>query len=83
MWPPMGLLYSKLYIDFDPGQWEQVANDPVSFRTRAEGITLDVEDTSHKPYRLVFKEGGRVSIMRVTGKYRILWDDDDASVQRQ
>lgn len=73
----MGLLYTKLYLDFDSDQWEQVANDPVTFRARADGTTLDVDDTSHKAYRLVFREGGTVSVMRVTGKFRIRWDEDD------
>ena len=73
----MGLLYTGLYIDFDSTQWQQVSNDPVRFCALSDGVALDVEDTSHKSYRLVFKKDGAVSVMRVTGKFRITWDDSD------
>ena len=72
----MGLLYTKLYLDFDPGHWEESATDPVTFRARADGAVLDIDDTSHKAHRLVFRKGGTVSVMRVTGKFRVRWGED-------
>ncbi len=77
----MGLLYTKLYMDFDSAQWEQVSNDPVKFRARTDDVPLDIEDTSHKPYRLIFKKGGTVDVLRVTGKFRVTWSNDDATLQ--
>lgn len=76
----MGLLYTKFYLDFDSSDWKQTANDPVEFQTTTDSVTLDIEDTSHKPYRLTFKNGGKIRILRVTGKFRITWDNDDIIV---
>ena len=79
----VGLLYTKLYLDFGDAEWEQVASDPVVFRARTDGVVLDIEDTSHKSYRLVFGAGGRVGVLRVSGKFRIPGDDDDDGVSLQ
>ena len=48
----MGLLYTKFYMDFDEGEWKQISNDPVVFQTVKESVSLEVEDTSHKFYKL-------------------------------
>lgn len=73
----MGLLYSKFYMDFDEDEWTQISNDPIVFQTTKEGVTLEIEDTSHKSYKLNFKEGGKIQMFRVTGKFRLTWDDKD------
>lgn len=73
----MGLLYTKLYLDFDSEEWQQTSNDPVMFKARKKDIFLDIEDTSHKTHRLVFKQGGAVGVLRVSGRFRITWDEDD------
>ena len=72
----MGLLYTKFYIDFDEDDWKQTSNDPIIFQTVKETI-LDIEDTSHKSYKIKFKEGGKLQMFRVTGKFRLTWNDDD------
>lgn len=77
----MGLLYTKLYLDFDSSEWEQTSNDPAMFRAKTKDVSLDIEDTSHKAYRLVFKKGGAVSVLRVSGKFRITWNEDDVLPQ--
>lgn len=73
----MGLLYSKYYMDFDEDEWKQVSNNPVVFQTIKEGVSLEIEDTSHKSYKLNFKQGGKLQMFRVTGKFRLTWDDED------
>lgn len=73
----MGLLYTKFYMDFDEGEWKQISNDPVVFQTIKDSVSLEVEDTSHKFYKLHFKEGGKIKLLRVTGKFRLIWDDED------
>ena len=73
----MGLLYSKFYMDFDEDEWKQISNEPIIFQTIKENVTLEIEDTSHKSYKLNFKEGGKIKMLRVTGKFRLTWDDDD------
>ncbi len=73
----MGLLYTKFYLDFDPAEWSQTSNDPVEFQATSNGISLDIEDTSQNTYRLRFRNGGKVRVMRVTGRFRITWNDDD------
>ena len=73
----MGLLYTKFYLDFDSDEWKSVSNEPIVFQTIKEDVTLDIEDTSHKSYKLHFKEGGKIQIFRVTGKFRLTWNDDD------
>ncbi len=73
----MGLLYTKFYMDFDKEEWKQISNEPIVFQTIKDGVTLEIEDTSHKSYKLNFKEGGKLNMFRVTGKFRLTWDDED------
>jgi len=73
----MGLLYTKFYLDFDDDQWKQISNDPIVFQTLKDDVTLEIEDISNKSYKLHFKEGGKLNMFRVTGKFRLTWDNDD------
>lgn len=73
----MGLLYTKFYMDFDDGEWKQLSNNPIVFQTIKNNVSLEIEDTSHKSYKLNFKEGGKINMFRVTGKFRLTWDADD------
>lgn len=73
----MGLLYTKFYMDFDDEDWKQISNDPIIFETNKQGVNLEIEDTSHKLYHLRFKKGGRINTLRVTGKFRLTWNNDD------
>ena len=73
----MGLLYTKFYMDFEEEEWKQVSNDPVIFQTVKNRVSLDVEDTSHKFYKLQFKKGGKLKLFRIAGKFRLVWDDKD------
>jgi len=73
----MGLLYTKFYMDFDEEEWKQISNDPIVFQTIKDDVILEIEDTSHKTYKLNFKKGGKLKMFRVTGKFRLTWDNDD------
>ena len=73
----MGLLYIKLAMDFDENDWKQISNNPIVFQTQKDNVSLDVEDVSHKSYKLVFKNGAKFHMFRVTGKFRLTWNDDD------
>lgn len=73
----MGLLYTKFYMDFDEVEWNQISNNPIVFQTIKDDVTLEIEDTSFKSYKLNFKEGGKLKMLRVTGKFRLTWDDED------
>jgi len=73
----MGLLYTKFYLDFDNDQWKQISNDPIVFQTIKKDVGLEIEDISHKSYKLHFKEGGKLNMFRVTGKFRLTWNDED------
>ena len=73
----MGLLYTKFYMDFEDAEWNQISNDPIVFQTIKDGVSLEIEDASHKSYRLNFKNGGKIKMFRVTGKFRLTWDDGD------
>ena len=66
-------------MDFDGEEWMQVSNNPIVFQTVKKDVNLEIEDTSHKSFRLNFKKGGKLNMFRVTGKFRITWDDDDIS----
>ena len=72
----MGLLYTKFYMDFDENEWNQISNDPIIFQAK-DDVSLEIEDTSHKSYKLNFKQGGKIQMFRVTGKFRLTWDDED------
>ena len=73
----MGLLHTKFYMDFDEDDWKQISNDPIIFQTLKDGVSAEIEDTSHKAYKLVFKKGGKLHMFRVVGKFRLTWDDND------
>ena len=73
----MGLIYTKLYMDFDKPDWTQISNDPIVFQTIKDDVTLEINDTSLKSYKLNFKKGGKLNMFRVTGKFRLTWNDDD------
>ena len=64
-------------MDFDEGEWKQVSNDPIVFQTIKDDVSLEIEDTSHKSYKLNFKKGGKLNMFRVVGKFRLTWDDED------
>ena len=73
----MGLLYTKFYMDFEDEDWKQISNNPIVFQTTKDGVSLEIEDVSHKSYKLKFKESGKIHMFRVTGKFRLTWDDED------
>ncbi len=73
----MGLMYTKLYIDFDEEEWKQISNDPIVFQTIKDDVTLEIENTSLKSSKLNFKNGGKLNMFRVTGRFRLTWDNDD------
>ena len=64
-------------MDFDEGEWNQISVDPIVFQTIKDNVSLEIEDTSHKSYKLNFKEGGKLNMFRVVGKFRLTWDDED------
>jgi hypothetical protein len=64
-------------MDFDNDEWHQISNNPIVFQTVKNDVSLEIEDTSHKSYKLLFKEGGKLHMFRVTGKFRLTWDDED------
>ena len=73
----MGLLYTTFYMDFEEDEWKQISNNPLVFQTIKDDVTLEIEDISHKSYKLNFKKGGNLNMFRVTGKFRLTWDDED------
>jgi len=73
----MGLLYTKFYLDFNEEEWKQISNDPIIFQTIKEDVSLEIEGTSQKSYKLNFKKGGKFKMFRVTGRFRLTWDDED------
>lgn len=73
----MGLLYTKIYMDFDKPDWEQISNNPIVFQTIKDDVVLEINGTSLKSHKLNFKKGGKLNMFRVTGKFRLTWNDDD------
>ena len=73
----MGLLYTKFYMDFDGNDWTQISNNPLIFQTKKDNVSLEIEDTSHKLYKLIFKNGAKFHMFRVTGKFILTWNNDD------
>jgi len=73
----MGLLYTKFYVDFDDQDWKQISNNPIVFQTIKDDVTLEINDTSQKSSKLSFKKGGKLNMFRVTGKFRLTWNEDD------
>jgi len=75
----MGLLYTKFHLYFDEEEWNQISTNPIVFQTIKDDVTLEIEDTSHKSYKLHFKKDGKLEMFRVTGQFRLIWDDEDVS----
>lgn len=73
----MGLLYTKFYLDFEDTEWKQVSHEPVTFESIVDDVTLEINDTSQNFYQLKFKKGGKIQVLRVVGKFRLVWDDAD------
>lgn len=73
----MGLLYTKFHLDFDEDEWKEISSNPITFQTLKEDVTLEIESASHKLYKLNFKKSGKLNMFRVTGQFRLTWDDDD------
>ena len=70
-------MYTTFYMDFEEDEWKQVSNNPIIFQTIKNDVTLEIEDISHKSYKVNFKKGGKLKMFRVTGKFRLTWDDED------
>jgi|TARA_B110001454_G_scaffold55691_1_gene54424 hypothetical protein len=64
-------------MDFDENEWKQISNDPIVFQTQKDNVSLEIEDVSHKSYKLVFKNKAKFNMFRVTGKFRLTWNNDD------
>ncbi len=75
----MGLIFSKTYLDFPEDQWKQVSNDPVVFESVDDDAVLELMDEGGKNHKLHVRKGGRIKFMRVVGKYRLTWNDDDVT----
>ncbi len=75
----MGLLYTKLYINFEPEEWKQISVTPVTFESLKDNVSLEIMDTSQNSYHLQFKKGGKINLLRVVGKFRLTWDDGDTT----
>ena len=73
----MGLLYTKFHMDFDESDWKLISHNPIVFQTQKDNVVLEVEDTSQKLSKLIFKNGSKFHMFRVTGKFRLTWDNDD------
>jgi len=66
-------------MDMGEDEWEQVSINPIVFQAVKKNTILEIEDTSHKLYKLNFKKGGKLQMFRVVGKFRLTWDNDDVS----
>lgn len=64
-------------MDFDEVEWKQISNEPIVFQTIKDDVSLEIEDTTQRLYKLNFKKGGKFKMFRVTGKFRLTWDDED------
>lgn len=76
----MGLLYTKLYVDFEPEEWKQISNTPITFESLKDNVHLEIMDTSQKSHHLKFKKGGKINLFRVVGKFRLTWDNDEVLI---
>ena len=73
----MVLVYTTRYLDFSSESWKLVSKNPTIFETVADNVVLEIYDTSHREYKLVFKKGSKIEYMRSVGKYRLKWNDED------
>ena len=73
----MGLLYTKVHLDFDENDWKEISSNPIIFQTIKDDVTLEIETTSQKLYKLNFKKNGKLNMFRVTGQFRLTWNNDD------
>ena len=74
-------MYTKLYLNFEENEWKQISNSPATFEA-LDDITIEILDTSQNSKLLNVKKGGKIAILRVVGKFRLTWNDDEASFQQ-
>lgn len=73
----MGLLYTKLYLDFEDNDWKQISTNPVTFECINDNVSLEILDPSQNSHHLQFKKGGKINLFRVVGKFRLTWENED------
>ena len=73
----MGLMYTKFHLYFDETNWLQISHNPIVFQATKNDSVLEIDDVAHKLYKLHFKKGGKLNMFRVTGQFRLTWDDAD------
>ena len=73
----MGLLYTRVHLDFDENDWKEISSNPIVFQTIKDDVTLEIETTSQKLYKLNFKKNGKLNMFRVTGQFRLTWNNED------
>jgi hypothetical protein len=73
----MGLLYTKFYLDFEKDQWKEISQNPVVFETIEDNVTIEIFDTSQIEHKLKFRKGGKIQLIRILGKFRLTWADED------
>lgn len=73
----MGLLYTKFYLDFEPNNWKEISRNPLIFEAIDDDVSLEIYDVSQNSYKLRFKKGGKLQIIKVVGKFRLTWADED------
>lgn len=73
----MGLLYTTFYVDLEPDEWNQISNNPITYESLKDNVSLEIMATSQNSYHLQFKKGGKLKLSRVVGKFRLTWNDED------
>jgi hypothetical protein len=73
----MGLLYTKFYLDFESNNWKEISRNPAIFEAINDDVSLEIYDVSQNSYKLRFKKGGKLQIIKVVGKFRLTWADED------
>jgi hypothetical protein len=72
----MGLIYTKLYLDFEKNNWKEISHNPVVFEA-LDDVSLEIYDLSQNSHQLKFRKGGKIHFFRVVGKFRLTWNDED------
>jgi len=75
----MGILFTTQYFDLEENEWKTISNFPATFECISDNATIEIDDINHRNYKLKFQKGAKLTITKVLGQYRLVWDEKDTT----
>ena len=73
----MGVLFTTQYFDMEENEWKTISNSPAIFECISDNTSIEIDDINHRNYKLKFRKGAKLTMTKVLGQHRLIWDDKD------